>query len=619
VPIARLKDWANGSVVLSGPLSPRAGLVVGGTASRGAQFSKEGIAGTHAGLASGFAHLVFTPSRQREVRALGWLQRSDTPFENWRAFGRPDATTGNTAVHVQATIEDKGPGPWRVFAGMTQRARSNDVGATSATVYRITDGPIAQFADTVADVTARRVSAGARYEPRAGSGHLHLGVDLDRASTVSSGRFAGTLREFEDTTAARIWTYSSANADSNRSVGTLAGFANYATDLSPALSLDAGLRAESVRGRAEGATTSVNWTSLLPHAYLRLALGDTRALRLGYARSANALRQTWLAFGDPNASIATVSSAAAPAVVVSRVGPGTGGNTAFSALDPDLKRPYTDEFVIGFEKRRSASTRYTLTGIARRESNLLGVVNPGVGASSYATVSVPDAGKDLIDPADDRLLTVYNRLPASFGKDTWLVTNPDVQAPTAYALRMAFEHSSRRVFLLFAATASAANGPVSNRGYGPLENDQDLPGETYSNPNAASYARGRLFSDRAFTIKWTTVYRMPHDFTIGAIARYQDGQPFSRMVLASNLAQGAEAIQAYPNAGSRYTFTGTLDLRVQKGIGIGRGRVDAILDAYNLFTRSNEVEEYVMGGAAFRTPTAIEPPHSVHLGLRITF
>jgi len=184
---------------------------------------------------------------------------------------------------------------------------------------------------------------------------------------------------------------------------------------------------------------------------------------------------------------------------------------------------------------------------------------------------------------------------------------------------MSLEHASDRLFLLFAATASAAEGSGGNPGYGPLENDQDVPGALFVNPNSNSYARGRLFSDRAFTIKWTTVYRFPHDVTAGAIARYQDGQPFSRIVVVSGPYQGVEGIQAYPNGGSRFTFTGTLDLRVQKGFRFDRGRVDAFLDAYNLFTRNNEVEEYVVSGSLFRTPTAIQPPASVHVGVRVSF
>ena len=111
------------------------------------------------------------------------------------------------------------------------------------------------------------------------------------------------------------------------------------------------------------------------------------------------------------------------------------GDDLPTRIDADLKRPYTDEFVIGWEKRRSPQTRYTLTGIARREANLLGVLN-SVGASSYATIGIPDAGKDLINPSDDRTLSVYNRLPASFGQDSYLVTNTGQPAADVYGLRM---------------------------------------------------------------------------------------------------------------------------------------------------------------------------------------
>ena len=624
IPIARLSDVARGSAVFGGPLSPRTGIVAAGSLARGTSYRREQLASTRDSNASGFAHLVFAPSPGREWRALGWAQRTETPFEYWQTFQNPSAATRSTAVHLQATLEQRQAdrARWRIFAGVTERARTNDVGTTSAVLERITAGPVPQAVEAAADTTARRLAIGARLAPYRAVDSRHriaYGADVDRASTQTSGAFVGTVRESVNAVPARIWTYSAPGSPSNRSVVTIAAFASDVVELSPTVTLDAGLRAEIVHGSADGAATNVNWRSLMPHAYLRYGFGERRALILGYARSANALNQTWLAFGDPSASVATVAAASAPSVIVSRVGPGTGGSDTFSRIDRSLKRPYTDEFIVGWEKRHNEQTRYTLTGIIRRETNMLGVVNTGAPASSYGTSGVPDAGKDLINPADDRTLTVYNRLPSTFGKDSYLLTNPDQQAARVFALRMSLEHASDRLFLLFGATASAAQGSVSNRGYGPLENDQDQPGETFTNPNAASYAYGRLFSDRAFTIKWTTLYRFPGDFTVGGIARYQDGQPFSRLVVVPNLNQGAEAVQTYPNAGSRYTFTGTFDLRVQKGLRFGKARVDAILDAYNLFTRNNEVEESVVSGAAFRTPTAIEPPHSVHIGLRVTF
>ncbi len=622
-PVARLENAALGSAFVSGPLSDRASLVAAGTFGRAASYRREQLATTDNTAASALAHLTFTPSAGREWRVLGWAQRTETPFEQWQLFRDPSASATSTAVHLQTTYASTATdgAQWRVFGGFTNRNRTNAIASSALFIDRIVDGPVPNLVETVADSTARRLSAGARLSPlrAADSAHrLEFGANVDLATTTQANAFAGTVRETVDSLPARVWSYNAIASDPSRSSTTISAFASDLITLSPRLSLDAALRAEMVRGSADGAATSVSWLSLLPHAYLRLAFSDRRSLTLGWARSANALTHNWLAFGDPGAPTARVVSAAAPNTLVARVGPGINGNVGFSGLDPDLKRPYTDEFVIGWEKRRSPQTRYTLTGIARRQANLLGVLN-SVGASSYTTIGLPDAGKDLINPSDDRTLTVYNRLPSSFGQDTYLVTNTGQPAAEVYGLRMSLEHSGNRLFLLFGATASAALGSGGNRGYGPLENDQDIPGELFTTPNGNSYARGRLFADRAFTIKWTTLYRLPADITVAGIARYQDGQPFSRMVVVPNLNQGVEAVQSYPNAGSRYTFTGTFDLRVQKGLQFGATRLDAIFDAYNLFTRNNEVEEYVVSSPLFRTSTFIQPPRSLHVGLRLSF
>jgi hypothetical protein len=475
--------------------------------------------------------------------------------------------------------------------------------------------------DAAADTTARRISLGGRLEPVRTADtrhHLQYGANIDIASLETSDAFSGTVNEQVDGIPARTWTYRPGST-SNRGATTFAAFASDAFRLGDRVTVDAGLRAEVVHGGADGASESVTWINLLPHAYARWAMSDRRAFVFGYARSGNALTQTWLAYGDPNAPVARVAAARAPSVLVSRMGPGTGGDPQFSRVDPDLGRPVTDEFVVGYEKRRSPTTRYTLTGIARRESNMLAVVNTGVGPDDYVPIGIPDAGWDWFGSGDDRILTVYNRLPSSFGRDTYLLTNPDQEAATAYALRMAWEMNSDRLFMLLGATASAHFGSGGNRGYGPLENDQDTPGELFTNPNGASYARGRLFADRAFTIKWTALYRFPWDITAGGIARYQDGQPFSRLALVPELNQGIEGVQAYPNAGSRYTFIGSLDLRLQKGFRVGPTRLDAFMDVYNLFTRNNSVEEYVVTSPQFRTSIAIQPPRSVHFGFRVGF
>jgi hypothetical protein len=47
--------------------------------------------------------------------------------------------------------------------------------------------------------------------------------------------------------------------------------------------------------------------------------------------------------------------------------------------------------------------------------------------------------------------------------------------------------------------------------------------------------------------------------------------------------------------------------------------LDLVAEVYNLLKDANEVEEYVVTGPRFRETTAVQPPRSFHLGLRVSF
>jgi len=101
--------------------------------------------------------------------------------------------------------------------------------------------------------------------------------------------------------------------------------------------------------------------------------------------------------------------------------------------------------------------------------------------------------------------------------------------------------------------------------------------------------------------------------------RYQDGQPFSRLVIAPGLAQGPEVIQAYRSGRTRFTFTFTLDARIEKGVTIAGHRAAIRLDVFNLSNAHLEVEENAVTGASFRATTAVQPPRTLRLGFDIRF
>src|SRR5262249_14388444 len=138
---------------------------------------------------------------------------------------------------------------------------------------------------------------------------------------------------------------------------------------------------------------------------------------------------------------------------------------------------------------------------------------------------------------------------ASFGRDRYVLTNQTSDTATYEALEISLRIETSRFVLFGGGTAGLASGPAANRGFGPLENDQAIVGELWSDPNAATFARGRLFTDRAFTGKLAAVIKMPSDVRLGLVARYQDGQPFARMLILT-LNQGVDAVRAFANGDS---------------------------------------------------------------------
>jgi hypothetical protein len=90
-------------------------------------------------------------------------------------------------------------------------------------------------------------------------------------------------------------------------------------------------------------------------------------------------------------------------------------------------------------------------------------------------------------------------------------------------------------------------------------------------------------------------------------------------VVVPNLNQGPEIVRAFRTGRTRFTFTATLDARLQKGFAVGSNRLAIVLDGYNLLNTQIEIEEFQVGGPLSRTTTAVQPPRALHAGLRLSF
>src|SRR5207248_96488 len=366
-----------------------------------------------------------------------------------------------------------------------------------------------------------------------------LGIAMEGARSRVAPTTSRQLEEFVGGTPGRLWNYQVPSGDAHRHATTIAAFADDRIAFSSRVTLEGGLRFESIAGAAAGAIRGIRWQTWLPRSTLGFTISRTANLvaRLSYRRSALQLPLNMLAIGDPAAPTADVSrwNGSTVGPLIARVGPGTGNDPTFTQIDALLKRPTTDEVVMAIESRPAASLRLQFSAILKKERDFVRLIDRGVPSSAYGAAMVTDP--DIAD-SPGHVLPIYIRPTESFGQDSYPLTNGGSGAATFSGIDITVQASTVHWLVLVGGTASRGIGPAAGVGFQATENDQDAMGSLFTDPNAQTYARGRLFVDRAYTGKVTTVFRLPGEFSIGAVARYQDGQPFARLIIEPDVPQG---------------------------------------------------------------------------------
>ncbi len=375
----------------------------------------------------------------------------------------------------------------------------------------------------------------------------------------------------------------------------------------------------------------INWLHLSPRLGFALPFLRDRSLtlRVSAGRYFFHLPLSYLTFGNPRA----LGGLAYPWTDQNgdgRVQPDETGplwrreGPYFTRIDPDLKRPYTDEFSVSFTKVFRNNLYLTLAGFYRETRHLVETLNTGVPLTAYDPVQIYDPGDDYIPGNhDDLYLTVYDQRRETLGQDYFLLTNPD---PDSRANRYRgldltlVKKFSRRSAFFFSVTATEATGTASP-GNTEYENDDGVIGALYDNPNVFLFAKGRLRFDRAYTARLGWSVPIPYGFRLSGLLKYYDGQPFSRKIIVTGFNQGPFYVQAFSRGVARYEFNMTVDLRLEKSISLGAGRGRFFLDIYNVFNWAMATEENEWTGPDFtlRYATEVQSPRVVRLGIRYDF
>jgi hypothetical protein len=628
-PIARLDHWSSGAVVVSGPVGEQVGLLLAASLRDAGRFERDDPQPLDSRALAVTGQLVFTPGPGQQARLLVAGQDIERPFEGRAAAVGPGLTEDAGFALVQGEWSGRRRDGATAGARLTySRGTLDSAGTTlNGTVERLRDGPVPALPLPGERVLTRLSAEGHVDRPGllfGSGGRVQVGAAVSRsAATMTPVPGVWVTPERLDGVGGHVWETTVGRTRQRWTSTELAGWVEGGTDPARRLSLQAGARLEWLGAAAENGTEEVSWLTITPRVRARWRLGSKFALVGGFGQYRHRLPLASLAYGDAAATTAVVYrwndrnadgvfASSERGALVWRYGPGA----AVASLDGSLRAPRTWEVLLGVERRHGPWTA-RFVGIYRRERDLLETVNVGVTSSDYVVRMIPDLGGDILGSGDDQLLPVYERRPSSFGADRYVLTNVADDDAWHEGAEITLAREGERFGLLFGATAHRSDGPNAWRGFRPEENDQGLVGERRDQPNADTFGRGRLFPDRAYTIKVASRYAAPGDVRLGMVARYQDGQPFARLLIVRDLAQGAESVQAVPNGRHRFEFAITLDARLEKGFTLGRARLAAVAEGFNLLGNAHEVEEYVGTGLAFRTPTASQPPRVWRFGLRV--
>jgi hypothetical protein len=309
-------------------------------------------------------------------------------------------------------------------------------------------------------------------------------------------------------------------------------------------------------------------------------------------------------------------------------------------IDPNLKFPYMQQFVVGIERELGRDVSVSASFIYRTNHDLMDRVNL---TGQWQPVQ-------WTDPYDGNTFTVYERLNP--GENEFYITNPQKGADYGQAFPGLIgwdpKRSNRTLELRF-------NKRYSNRwqfqasfvtGYS-WGNDDNFWGEygsshstalgaswNFSNPNYQINAEGPLTLSSTYLFKTTGSYDIPKvNITLGFDFRYEAGDLYTKSILLDpDIDPDAVAafwvrdvyIFAKPRGSDRLPAFKNLNLRAEWNVRFaGNMRLGLLLDIFNVFNWDTPtwVETYQDPWSEYQYGYVwdIQNPRAYKLGIRFEF
>jgi hypothetical protein len=288
------------------------------------------------------------------------------------------------------------------------------------------------------------------------------------------------------------------------------------------------------------------------------------------------------------------------------------------SLDPNLTLPYTDEFVVGIDQQLMKDTTIRFNYVRKLERNRMKLQNTAIPYEAYnIPVTFLDPGRDFASAADNRQIALYSLDRQYVGRRADLLTNDPAHRSdfTTYNVEAVKRLSSRAQLLTgFDVShydtwsfASAISQDIAT----------DTGGGVPQDPNRAMYHNHLDYWHWQY--KALGSYELPYGVGVSASVRVTKGEPYGRTLEVRGLTQGTFTLTVEPQGTFFYPVVRLLDLRLSKSFRVGTGRLEGLLDVFNINNSPAILSSNNQTGAGFGNVLTTVNPRIARLGVRWSF
>jgi len=290
------------------------------------------------------------------------------------------------------------------------------------------------------------------------------------------------------------------------------------------------------------------------------------------------------------------------------------------AVDPNMKDPYTDEFLAAIDHELLPNFGLHVGFVRKIQHNATGTINRAIPTSAYGPVTAIDPGPDGVVNAGDQQITVFERL-IPLATDNFLST---------------FAQGSNYSSFEFSATKRMSNRWQVITGFDWTK--RNLAQSISYDPNTLVYG-GRTHTS-LWTYKMLGSYDLPKDIKVSGNLQLQKGDPYNRTInvdgtnLVGRTRPLAQAntlnVQVEPSGTYFLPMLPLQNLRVEKTFQIHENhRINGAVDIFNVINANTILGVDSLSTTTkdrnnntvprFGRATSILQPRIFRVGMRYTF